>query len=150
EAPKPTPASDRPLFPNPTRATLPPATVPGDGEWTLAVELRLPAGFKLNPEDQMAYLGEALPEDKKAWEGTKRLPDNNKPQFQIAVPAAKLAGASGLRLSLVYYECGEGNQGLCQIKSQIWDVPLKIAAAAPTRTIRLTGPTAAKPAGQAE
>jgi thiol-disulfide isomerase/thioredoxin len=141
EAPK--PAAEPPVFPNPTRATLPAATVPGDGDLTLAVELKPPEGFKLNPEAQMTYLVEAVAAGKAAWSETKTLPEKTPAAFQITLPAAKLAGADALRLSLLYYECATGNQGLCQIKSQVWDVPLKFAAGA-GRTIRLTGPTAAK------
>src|SRR5262249_54141427 len=140
----PKPVAELPSFPNPTRATLPAATVPGDGDLTLAVELQLPAGFKLNPEAQMAYVVEALAAGKAAWSETKTLPEKTPATFQITLPAAKLTSGEALRLSLVYYECGTDNQGLCQIKSQIWDVPLKFAAAATGRTIRLTGPTAAK------
>jgi hypothetical protein len=139
----PKPAPEPPVFPNPRRATLPAATVPGDGDLTLAVELHPPAGFKLNPEAQMAYLVQSLAAGKPAWSETKTLPEKTPETFQITLPAAKLAGAEALRLSLVYYECAADKQGLCQIKSQIWDVPLKFAAGT-GRTIRLTGPTAAK------
>jgi thiol-disulfide isomerase/thioredoxin len=136
EAPK--PPAEQLTFPNPTRTTLPAQTVPGDGNLSLAVELRLSAGFKLNPEAQMGYLVEGLAAGKPAWSETKSLPENTPATFQIAVPAAKLAGADALRLSLVYYECSVANQGVCRIKSQIWDVPLKVEAAATGRTIQLT------------
>ncbi len=139
EAPKP-PEPDRPSFPNPTKATLPAATVTANGDLTLAVELRLPAGWKLNPDAKPAYVVETLPGAMPAWSETKTL-DEVKSKFDVKVPAGKVNGAGGLRLSLVYYECTEGKEGLCRIKSQIWDVPLKFDAAATNRVVQLTGPT---------
>jgi DNA-binding beta-propeller fold protein YncE len=133
--PKPLEEPARPSFPNPVRVKLPLATVPGQGELTLRVELQLLSGFKLNPLAKMTYLIEALPEGKAAWAETRTVPEN-KTAFDVTVPAAKLVGASGLRLSLVYYECGEGSEGVCRIKSRVWEVPVKVDAAG-TRTIAL-------------
>src|SRR5262249_16611552 len=138
EAPKPA-EDDRPYFPNPVRATLPAAAVPADGDLTLAVELRLPAGSKLNPEAKMTYVVEGFTGDRSVWSETRAVAEV-KPSFQVTVPAARRGRADKLRLSLVYYECGEGNQSLCRIKSQIWDVPLKPDAMATSRVIQLTGP----------
>jgi DNA-binding beta-propeller fold protein YncE len=136
EAPKPA-ESARPDFPNPTRTALPAATVSPGGELTLAVELRVPAGAKLNPEAAPTYVVETLPEGAKAWVETKTLAEA-KPRFDVKVPAAKINGAAGLRLSLVYYECG--SEGLCRVKSLIWDVPLKFDAAAKNGVVQLTTP----------
>ncbi len=148
-APRPAQQAERPTFPNPLRVTLPAVPVPSEGELTLQVELRLAAGFKLNPEAQMTYLVETLPDAKVPWSETKTLPEVAT-AFKLAAPAAKLAGSKGLRLSLVYYECGEGNQALCRVKSQIWEVPLQWDAAASNRVIQLTGPTMAKAEGNPE
>jgi hypothetical protein len=148
EAPKPPAVSQRPTFPNPSRATLPATKVPRDGELTLQVELRLPAGFKLNPDAPMTYLVEAL-ESPAAWSETKTLAEIQT-RFAVPVPAARLAGSKGLRLSLVYYECGEGSEAVCRIKSQVWDVPLQFDATATNRLIALAGPTVAKTEGKPE
>jgi DNA-binding beta-propeller fold protein YncE len=137
DPPRPVEEDDRPVFPNPVTVTLPPATVPTDGELTLQVELKLPRGFKLNPLAKMKYLVETLPAGKTAWSETKTLGEN-KTAFNVVVPASKLAGASGLRLSLVYYECGEGSEGICRIKSRIWEQPFKAGAAPATRPITLS------------
>jgi hypothetical protein len=117
--------------------------VPDQGELTLRIELQLGRGLKLNPEAQMSYLVETMPEAKTPWSETKTLPSAS-PSFSLTVPAAKLAGSKGLRFSLVYYECGATSEALCRVKSQIWDIPLKLSADATNRVIPLLGVTVAK------
>jgi len=142
--PKPAVADDRPSFPNPTRTILPERTVPGDGELTLQVELRLPAGSKLNPDAPMTYVVETLPGTKTAWSATQVLPEV-RPTFTVSVPAGKVAEASGLRLSLQYYECSEGSRAICRVKSHIWEIPFRPGAAARERVMSLTnGPALAR------
>jgi thiol-disulfide isomerase/thioredoxin len=138
EPPKPA-LADKPEFPNPRRITLSAATVPSDGQLTLQVEIKPPKGSKLSPDSPIGYVVETLPGAKKPWSETKWL-DEVKPAFKVAVPLASVAGARGVRLSLVYYECSEGGEGLCRIKSQIWDIPLKLDATAKERTINLRAP----------
>ena len=56
---------------------------------------------------------------------------------KLASAVSKLAGQDGLRLSLLYYECGEASRGLCKVKSQIWDIPIQKDASASARAIHL-------------
>jgi thiol-disulfide isomerase/thioredoxin len=149
EPPKLPAENDHVVFPNPQRTTLPTATVPADGELTLEVELRLPAGCKLNPEAAMTYRVETLPESKVEWSETKKLAEAAK-SFKVTVPAAKVAGAKGLSLSVVYYECSQSGQGVCRIKSQIWELPLKFDAASTRRVIQMAGPAVAKNGSKTE
>jgi hypothetical protein len=114
-----------------------------DADLTLDVDLQLPRGFKLNPDAPMTYLLEPL--GTAAWSEVKPVADA-RPAFTVAVPAGKLADVDvqGLRLSLVYYECGEGTEAICRIKSQIWEIPLKFDASARTPKIVLVGGPADK------
>jgi thiol-disulfide isomerase/thioredoxin len=130
------PSGNRPSFPNATRTTLKPAAVPAEGELTLEVRVPLASGFKLNPLADMQYLVEAVPAGKKGWSETKSRSDK-KTGFALKVPLDKLAGATALRVSLAYSECAEGNEGLCRLKSHIWEIPLRFAKAETTRTIQL-------------
>src|SRR5205823_4913441 len=98
----------------PRRTKLALATVPDSGELTLQIEIRLEKGYKLNSEAKMAYLVETLPGAKTAWSETKRLAEG-KTKFNLVVPVDKLAGSSGLQLSLVYYECGEDSEAICRV-----------------------------------
>ena len=134
--------NERPAFPNASRVTLPMATVPPDGELTLDVDLHLPPGCKLNPEVKLSYLVESLPSGNGGWSDFKEIAEP-KAAFRVTVPVAKLAASGGLSLSVLYFECGEGNKAICRIKSQIWEVPLKFDAAAKDRVVLLDGPTAA-------
>jgi DNA-binding beta-propeller fold protein YncE len=143
EAPKFAKGNERPLFPNPARRTLPITIVPEEGELTLKVDLQLDRDCKLNPEAQMTYVVETLPEARTPWSETKTLTSTN-PAFSLTVPAAKLVGSKGMRFSLVYYECGASSQALCRVKSQIWDIPLKLHADATNRVIPLLGASVAK------
>ena len=85
----------------------------------------------------MKYLLEALPGGKAPWSVKETVPEV-KSSFTVPVPVAKLAGASGVRLSLIYYECGEGSEAICRIKSHIWELPLKFEATATERVIALS------------
>ncbi len=72
--------------------------------------------------------------------------DAAKAAFRVAVSADKIKESNGLRLSLVYYECGQGSLAICRVKSQIWEVPLKFDAHATNRVIHLSGPGVPKEA----
>ena len=117
--------------------------VPADGDLTLQVELKLAEGLHLNPDVPMTYLVETLPDAKTPWFVANKKAEP-KTSFQVTIPAAKLAGSSGLRFSLLYFECSEGKSAICRIKSQIWDVPLTFDKDAKSRLVRLEGPSAAK------
>jgi hypothetical protein len=43
------------------------------------------------------------------------------------VPVAGTAGAARLKVSLAYYYCQEGAEGLCKAGSVVWTIPLEIA-----------------------
>lgn len=141
EAPRPK-TSSRPFFPNPRKAMLPAAVAPTDGFLVLQVELKIPKGFKLNPDVPMKYVVETLPQAEKGWSEIQEIP-GDKASFRVEVPLAKIQDSEGVRLSLLYFECGEGNAAICRIKSQIWDIPLKFDASAKERVISLQGPTGA-------
>src|SRR5262249_31096747 len=126
---------------------VPPARVaPGD-KVAFKVELNLPSGFKLNPEEPMPYLVETpgkagiLSADVPA-EGARVSPPSER--FTISASLAKEA-ADGqtipLRLSLSAYICREGKGGLCTVRSFIWNVPVTFAAGAPDH-IELGAPEA--------
>jgi hypothetical protein len=143
DAPKRPDAADQPVLPSAVQITVPEKTVPNEGDLALQIDLRSAPGFKLSLEASMSYFVETLPEAKLPWSENKKLPDV-KSSFRVSVPAAKLAGSRGLRFTLVYYECGEGSSGLCRVKSQVWEVPLKFDPAATERVIQLSGPSVPK------
>ncbi|MCS6849866.1 MAG: thioredoxin-like domain-containing protein [Gemmataceae bacterium] len=136
EPPKRAAEDERPIFPNPRRTTLAAATLPPHGDLALNVALRVARGFKLNPAAPMRCLIESLSSGKVTWSEARTLNDRS-PPFVVSVPLAKLASSDLLRLSLVYYECSEGSEGVCRIKSHIWEVPLKFDPTSSVRSLEL-------------
>jgi hypothetical protein len=63
---------------------------------------------------------------------------------RLSVPVAVLSDKTGLRLSVMYYECGEGNLGICKVKNRVWDIPIKVDASATERAVRLSEPPGAQ------
>jgi thiol-disulfide isomerase/thioredoxin len=130
--PAPPRVSDKPNFPNPVTSKVEEKTIPTSGEITLEVKLNLPVGFKLSPAAPIQWLAEAP-----GFElmGSEAKPKNS---FSIKLPADKLDKANMLKLSIVFFSCQEGGEGLCLIQSQIWEIAVKPDAAAKEGTIQLT------------
>ena len=134
-APKP---SARPVFPNPVRTKLATAVIPAAGEVTVQVTIRLPKGSKLSPQAPIQYVIETAEGGPAgAYEQIGQV-DKSGTTFALTVPADKLAGAKTLKVSLVYYPCQVGGEGVCQIKSHVWEIPLTVDAARKESVIQLT------------
>jgi thiol-disulfide isomerase/thioredoxin len=137
----------RPSFPNAKTIDLPAAEVTAAKSISLAVSIPLPKGFKLNDEAPLPYVIETpekngilsadVPES-----GGKITPTTT--QFKIDVPLAD-APQNGqsidLRLSLSAFVCSE-NSSLCQIRSFIWNIPIKFGDSGKSGPIRVTIPGA--------
>ncbi len=110
-----------------------PLTVkPVEGNIRLAVALTLPEGWKINPLAPMTYQVKAGqdtgPIDRKAIGKTVRL-EKPAAQFEIVLPVSG-DGADALEITLNYFYCQEGGEGLCKVGVVAWSVPLTIAEAA--------------------
>ena len=117
------------------------ATVkPIDNQLRLHVKLELPAGYKINPLAPMRYYVEA---DKAAGPvdrttlGKAQQPDKPESAFDILLPLAESSGEDALKISLGYYYCQEGSEGLCKTGSVVWTVPVKLAASAMADAVEL-------------
>jgi len=113
---------------------LPRATVRSDGgKLKLAVAIELPDGYKLNPLAPLRYrievVGESGPVDRDSIGKpvTLEKPSNS---FTIELPLINTAGDENIRISLTYYYCQEGSEGLCKAGSVVWAVPVTLAAGA--------------------
>ena len=141
EGPKPT--KRKPTFFRPT--TIDHATVdvkPGDG-FTLDVELRVPAGFKVSPDAPMVYVVEApgKPEalSSEADPNGQRV-EPPSASFKVRVPLAKPAVAGDaltVRLSLQAFLCKSNS--LCSIHNYVWSIPVKFSDNGRTE-VRITNP----------
>jgi thiol-disulfide isomerase/thioredoxin/sugar lactone lactonase YvrE len=129
--------------------TMPPATVANRGTLKLEAELPLDAGYKLDTESSVSYGATTYPATKASWTETKSLALAT-PNLSITIPAEKLEGAKGVKLSVVYYECLEASRGLGRAKSYAWDVPLKLDPAAAEHVVHLSANAVVKNGGKRE
>ena len=100
-----------------------------NGQLTLSISLMLPPGWKMNPQAPMRYWIEAVGNTgpiTRSELGEKKV-EPPAAEFSVALPAQG-TGPDSLRLSLVYYYCQEGGEGLCKVGSVVWKVPLQVEA----------------------
>jgi hypothetical protein len=122
------------VVPGRVEQRLDPVSVrPANGQIRLEVSLELPAGMKINSAAPMSYRID--PADKKS-EGGLVAPELlgkptrvEKPAATLAIPLA-VASATGnqtLRVSVTYYYCRAGAEGLCKMGSVVWIVPIQLS-----------------------
>jgi hypothetical protein len=58
-------------------------------------------------------------------------------EFDIPLPIKGTTGRDSIQLTLDYYYCREGAEGLCRVGSVAWVVPVEFSATANTNVIRL-------------
>ncbi len=126
-------------FPGAAQVKLNPTAVkPADGKVTLAIQLKLPAGWKINDLAPMAYYVEAESEsgpiDRTAVGKTSL--DKPATTFNIALPVTG-TGPDVIKVSMNYYYCQDGGEGLCKVGSVVWTVPLNIDPAGNSASVVL-------------
>jgi hypothetical protein len=103
-----------------------------DGVIRLAVKLTLPEGFKINPLAPMNYRVDAVD----GITGPVRREDLGKPvrvtppaaTFDVVLPVSSVSGDDQVRMTLNYYYCKEGKEGVCKLGSVAWQAPLTVSA----------------------
>lgn len=111
-----------------------------DNAVRLAVKLELPEGYKINPRAPMSYRIEAAAEKGPIARAALGQPTRVKEpaaEFEVALPLSAAAGEDKLKLSLTYYYCQDGAEGLCKVGSVVWNVPLTISADAKETSVPL-------------
>ena len=102
---------------------------PADGAIHLKVSLELPKGWKINTLAPMSYWLDSArkegPLDRTRL-GNRKL-EKPAAQFDVAVPVTG-EGEDELTVSLNYYYCQEGDEGLCKMGSVVFTVPLTVAS----------------------
>jgi DNA-binding beta-propeller fold protein YncE len=103
------------------------------GAIKLAVNVRLPEGWKMNELAPMSYrvdpatAGAAGPVNRaELGKPVKVQPPST--TFDVVLPVAASGGDDQLRVTLNYYYCQEGKEGLCKAGSVAWIVSLALAA----------------------
>jgi len=102
---------------------------PEQGHVQLVIDLKLDEGWKINPLAPMAYLLETAddtgPVDRDNLMKLVHL-ENPTAQLKVNVPVLK-TGTDELAVSVVYYYCQQGGEGLCRMRSVVWRVPLEVS-----------------------
>ena len=58
--------------------------------------------------------------------------------FEIELPASTESGSEKLKISLGYYYCQDGSEGVCKAGSVVWNLPLRLSADATESAVGLT------------
>ncbi|MEX2112310.1 MAG: thioredoxin-like domain-containing protein [Pirellulales bacterium] len=139
--PAPAKADSVPTFPGAAAVDLKAAKVKTvDGKVRLQVQLTLPAGYKINELAPLRYLVEpGGAQGPVAREALGKLTDapQRKASFDIDLPVNGASGTDKLKVSLAYYYCQDGSEGVCKVGSVVWNVPLELAADAAPSSITL-------------
>jgi len=107
---------------------------------TLKFPVKLPAGYKLNPQFPHRYRlnadGEQTLIEKDRLHGRARLNDDGT-QLTVKLPVGQEAGNATFALTLTFGYCRGGKSGLCKLKTRRWKFPLQTAADAEAKVIVL-------------
>jgi sugar lactone lactonase YvrE/thiol-disulfide isomerase/thioredoxin len=114
---------------------------PADRRVRFAVELKLPEGWKINPEAPMSYLvlpsngGGGVMDRSQIGKAARLKPPAAK--FEVAVPVTAAPGDDVVQLAVNYYYCQEDGKGLCKAGTVVFKVPLAVSAEAKDEAVAL-------------
>jgi len=136
----PEPASNEPPRPLPLPATAeqrvaPVVLRPEGGQVRLAVELQLPDGMKVNPAAPWSYRIEAVEGTSKPvvaaeWLGKPRRIAQPATKVELPIGVGAARGRQTLRVTLTFFYCRTGSEGLCRMGTAAWLVPLEVSESA--------------------
>jgi hypothetical protein len=111
----------------------------------LAVTLEFPPGYKVNPLAPLAYQVDRLAGGSPASASLVRQAALGKPTavkppaaaFEIVLPTDAATGRDTLRVTVNYYYCRDGADGICKAGSAAWVIPVEASADAANSTVPL-------------
>lgn len=129
----------KPSFKGAIQEKLKPQAVKAvDGKIKLAMSIKYPEGWKINPDAPMSYWVDATspdgPVDRTAV-GRVKLPAPTA-EFEATLPVTG-TGDDEITVSLNYYYCEKKENGVCKIGAVVFTVPLKISADGQTGPVKL-------------
>jgi len=131
----------KPSFPGAVKIPLAAQKVKtNDGKLHLDVQLELPLGWKINELAPMGYYIESKQDAGVVLaEGTGKFVKLSPPSkaFEVALPVSG-PGRDTLEVSMNYYYCQEGGDGLCKVGAVVWTVPLTISSDAGAPSVKLS------------
>jgi sugar lactone lactonase YvrE/thiol-disulfide isomerase/thioredoxin len=109
-----------------------------DGKITLSIQLELPLGWKINPQAPMRYRLEAAGENGPVAPAALGDHAIDPPAASVTVVLpVRSPGRDTLKLSLNYFYCQTGGEGLCKMGSVVWILPVDIRADASNSAVSL-------------
>jgi thiol-disulfide isomerase/thioredoxin len=133
-----------PSFPNARRIELAEQTLAANSAIELRVRINLEDGFALNDLAPATYLVETAESNKLlGGESVGRAQSVRSPETSFTIPltTADGSGTTTLRVSLTYFQCREGASGICEVKSVVWEIPVRLAPDSNTKHIDVATPT---------
>lgn len=98
-----------------------------DSKLQIRASVRVAEGEKLNPQAPMSYDLQAQVNGQWTQVSRKRIQPIST-DFTIEVPEL-VPESTRLRLTVTYYPCEVGSEGLCRVKTKRWEIPIKGVAA---------------------
>ncbi len=108
---------------------------------TIDVQLQLPSGWKINALAPMRYKVEPIADAGPIRRSTLGKAVKVEPpaaSFKVSLPADAAEGTDRLRLSLNYYYCQDGAEGVCKTGTAVWNVSLKLSSGATATSVPIT------------
>lgn len=119
-----TSVSAKPTFRNVVNVALESTPLAASGNLSLEFKLSLPAGTKVDLTSPVVYLVEGYDGNRAmCFETFGELYGGKK----LQLTGEKLRAAKKLKVLIEYYPCTEG-AGICQVKSQSWEIPVTFTA----------------------
>jgi thiol-disulfide isomerase/thioredoxin len=113
---------------------------PDDNELKVLLDLQLPPEMKINKSAPMSFYLQATEGhffEPKAVEKKTTVGDPDS-QVEIALPLNMTVGKTKIKLSLTYYYCREGSEGLCRVGGVSWLGDIELAADSELTQLELT------------
>jgi DNA-binding beta-propeller fold protein YncE len=115
------------------------------GQLRLHVELDLPAGYKINTLAPLEYRVENVEQAKAEVTGAILREGFGKPvrvenpaaEFEINLPLKLQEGRDIIQVTVDYFFCREGAEGICKVGSAQWIVPVALSESAKQSVIKL-------------
>jgi thiol-disulfide isomerase/thioredoxin len=132
----------KPNFKDAEQVKLPVVKVKSTGDAVhLAVRLDLPDGWKINELAPMRYWleaeGNSGPVDRAVCNKFRKLA-RPVTTFDVRLPVKQQSGKDTVTISMNYYYCQEGENGVCKTSSVVWTIPLELADDGSTEPVPVT------------
>ena len=138
----PTPAEEDLGVPTADATDLPPVSLVSGQKLRLTGSVLVPANHKLNPMAPMSYRVETVDAAGKATRIARGRIKPIKASFDVGIDSIPLEGAKQLRVTVTYYPCETGSEGVCRIKTRVWNIPVELGSDRPVTEIRLPAKSA--------